>query len=57
MSHVMALAATRMDAAGEAIILFGTLKQCRKRVFRAAPVPRTLLPLPTAHGIDRQYRL
>lgn len=57
MSHVMALAATRMDAAGEAIILFGTLKQCRKRVFRAVPVPRGLVPLLTNYSVGKQDRL
>jgi integrase/recombinase XerD len=55
-SEVLALTATRIDAADEAII-FETLKQRKKRVFRAVPVPRTLIPLLTAYGVGKPDRL
>ncbi|HWD28119.1 MAG TPA: tyrosine-type recombinase/integrase [Rhizomicrobium sp.] len=55
-SEVLALTATRIDAADEAII-FETLKQRKKRVFRAVPVPRTLVPLLTKYGINKPDRL
>jgi integrase len=55
-SEVLALTTARIDAADEAII-FETLKQRKKRVFRAVPVPRTLIPLLTAYGIGKSDRL
>jgi integrase len=48
-SEVLALTANRIDAADEAII-FETLKQRKKRVFRAVPVPRAL----DSHDVWRQ---
>ena len=55
-SEVLALTATRIGAADEAII-FETLKQREKRAFRVVPVPRTLIPLLTAYGIGKPDRL
>jgi site-specific recombinase XerD len=55
-SEVLALTASRIDAANEAII-FDTLKQRRKNVFRAIPVPRGLIPLLTIYGADKSGRL
>jgi len=55
-SEVLALTVTRVDAADEAII-FETLKQRKKRVFRAVPVPRTLIPLLTSYGVGKQGRI
>lgn len=55
-SEVLALTITRIDAADEAIV-FETLKQRKKRVFRAVPVPRTLIPLLTSYGIGKPDRL
>jgi site-specific recombinase XerD len=55
-SEVLALTVTRVDAADEAIV-FETLKQRRKSVFRAVPVPRTLIPLLTNYGGGREGRL
>lgn len=55
-SEMLALTVTRIDAADEAII-FETLKQRKKRVFRAVPVPRSLIPLLTAYGIGKSDRL
>jgi site-specific recombinase XerD len=55
-SEVLALTANRVDAADEAII-FETLKQRRKNVFRAVPVPRGLIPILTMHGLKEDGRL
>ncbi len=53
---MLALTARRVDAADEAIV-FETLKQRKKRVFRAVPVPRTLIPLLTMYGVGKEDRL
>ena len=55
-SEVLALTAGRIDAADEAVI-FETLKQRKKKVFRAVPVPRTLIPLLTTYGVAKEGRL
>jgi integrase/recombinase XerD len=55
-SEVLALTASRIDAADEAII-FETLKQRKKCVFRAVPVPRTLVPLLTMYSVGKEGRL
>lgn len=55
-SEVLALTASRIDAADEAII-FETLKQRKKRLFRAVPVPRALIPILTMYGIGKDGRL
>ena len=55
-SEVLALTVTRIDASDEAII-FETMKQRRRGIFRAVPVPRTLIPLLTAYASQRQQRL
>lgn len=55
-SEVLALTTNRVDIADEAII-FETLKQRKKRVFRAVPVPHALIPLLTACGDGRNGRL
>src|SRR5208282_6337142 len=55
-SEVLALTATRIDAADEAIV-FETLKQRKKRAFRAVPVPRSLITVLTAYGIGKKDRL
>ena len=52
-SEVLALTASRVDVADEAII-FETLKQRRKQVFRAVPVPRALIPLITMYVVGKQ---
>jgi len=54
-SEVLALTLARVDVADEAII-FETLKR-RKRIFRAVPVPRTLLPLLTKREVNNPDRL
>lgn len=51
-SEVLALTVTRIDAADEAVV-FETLKQRKRGVIRAVPVPRTLIPLLTAYGTHR----
>ena len=55
-SEVLALTATRIDAADEAII-FETLKQRKKLVYRAVPVPRALIPILTMYGVRNEGRL
>lgn len=55
-SEVLALTANHIDAADEAII-FETLKQRRKQVFRAVPVPRTLIPIITMYCVGKEGRL
>lgn len=55
-SEVLALTVNRVDAADEAII-FETLKQRKRQVFRAVPVPRNLIPLLTLHCAGKEGRL
>jgi integrase len=55
-SEVLALGNARIDAVNETIV-FETLKQRKTRVFRAIPVPRTLILLLTAYGIEKGDRL
>lgn len=55
-SEVLALTASRIDAADEAII-FETLKQRKKKIFRAVPVPRALIPILTMYGVNKDGRL
>lgn len=55
-SEVLALTAGRIDVADEAII-FETLKQRKKKVFRAVPVPRGLMPLLTSYSMKNPTRL
>ena len=55
-SEVLALTGNRIDAADETIT-FETLKQRRNRVFRAVPVPRTLIPLLTMYSVGKEGRL
>lgn len=49
MSEVLALPANRIGVADEAIV-FETLKQRKRQVFGAVPVPRVLIPLLTMYG-------
>jgi site-specific recombinase XerD len=55
-SEVLALTANRIDVADETII-FETLKQRGKKVFRAIPIPRALIPLLAAYGAGKEGRL
>ena len=55
-SEVLALTANRVDAADEAVI-FETLKQRKKQIFRAVPVPRVLIPLLTSYSDGKNGRL
>ena len=55
-SEVLAVTASRVDASDEAII-FETLKQRKKRIFRAVPVPCALIPLLTMHNCGDGQRL
>ncbi|MBI1329452.1 MAG: tyrosine-type recombinase/integrase [Alphaproteobacteria bacterium] len=55
-SEALALTVSRVDTADEAII-FETLKQRKKQVYRAVPVPRALIPLLTVYGIEKVGRL
>lgn len=55
-SEVLALTASRIDAADEAIV-FETLKQRKKQVYRAVPIPHTLTPLLTMYATGKQGRL
>ena len=55
-SEVLALTATRIDAADEAIV-FETLKQRQRGVFRAVPIPRSLVPLLSSYAARREGRL
>ncbi|HEY4112913.1 MAG TPA: site-specific integrase [Rhizomicrobium sp.] len=55
-SEVLALTASRIDAANEAIV-FETLKQRRKMTYRAVPVPRGLMPLLLRYSVGREGRL
>lgn len=56
LSEVLALTASRVDAADEAII-FETLKQRKKQVFRAVPVPRELISPLKLYGVGKEGRL
>lgn len=51
-SEVLALTTNRIDVADEAII-FETLKQRRKNVFRAIPIPRRLVPLLASYSVGK----
>ena len=55
-SEVLALTASRVDAADEAII-FETLKQRKKGIFRAVPVPRALIPILMLYSCGKDGRL
>lgn len=55
-SEVLALTPSRIDAADEAII-FETLKQRKKQIYRAVPVPRTLISLLTTYNVRKEGRL
>jgi integrase len=55
-SEVLGLTVGRVDAADEAII-FETLKQRKKMMYRAVPVPRALIPLLTMRGCEKDGRL
>ncbi|MEI9887275.1 MAG: hypothetical protein WDN08_12375 [Rhizomicrobium sp.] len=55
-SEVLALTACRIDAADE-VIIFETLKQRQKQVFRAVPVSRALIPTLTMYAIGKEGRL
>jgi integrase len=55
-SEVLALTVTRIDAADEAIV-FETLKQRKRGVFRSVPVPRNLMPLLSRYAAKREGRL
>ena len=52
-SEVLALTAGRIDAADEAVI-FETLKQRKKRLFRAVPVPHSLIPFLTTYSVGKE---
>ena len=55
-SEVLALTSDRIDVANEAVV-FETLKQRRKKVFRAVPVPPALISLFTVYGTGQRDRL
>jgi integrase len=55
-SEVLAITAARVDITDEAMI-FETLKQRKKLVFRAVPLPGSLMPLLVAHARGRGGRL
>lgn len=55
-SEVLALTVNRIDVSDEAII-FETLKQRRKHIYRAVPVPGTLIPLLTLYAVGKEDRL
>lgn len=55
-SEVLALTASRIDAAAEAIV-FETLKQRKKQTFRAVPIPRPLILLLTTYGLEQPMPL
>jgi len=55
-SEVLALTGSRIDTADEAII-FETLKQRKRKIFRAVPVPRGLLPLLASYSLGKPERL
>lgn len=51
-SEVLALTPNRIDMADEAVV-FETLKQRRKNVFRAIPIPRALIPLLASYSVGK----
>jgi len=55
-SEVLALSAERIDVTDETIV-FETLKQRKKQVFRAVPVPRALISLLVSYAAGRTDRL
>jgi integrase/recombinase XerD len=55
-SETLRLTVSRIDAADEAII-FETLKQRKKQIFHAVPVPRSLIPLLTIYSAGKKDRL
>lgn len=55
-SDVLPLTAGRINAADEAII-FKTLKQRKKQVFRSVPVPRALISTLTMYSVGKEMRL
>jgi integrase/recombinase XerD len=55
-SEVLALTIERINIADESII-FETLKRRRKCLFRAVPVPKSLIPLLTTYGGGKSGRL
>jgi len=55
-SEVLAVTASRVDVADEAII-FETLQHRKKRIYRAVPVPRALIPLLTMYSVGKEERL
>jgi integrase len=55
-SEVLALTTLRIDA-GDDLIVFETLKRRKKNVFRAVPVPNSLISLLTVQGIGKNGRL
>lgn len=55
-SEALSLTENRIDRADEAIV-FETLKQRKKQVFRAVPVPHALIPLLSTHCIGKEGRL
>lgn len=55
-SEVLALTVSRIDIADDAIIL-ETLKQRKKQIFRAVPVPHSLILRLAEYGIGKEGRL
>ncbi len=55
-SEVLALNATRIDAANGAII-FETLKRRKRNVYRAVPIPSALVSILVARGANNHERL
>jgi integrase/recombinase XerD len=55
-SEILALTASRIDADDE-VISFETLKQRKKKVFRAVPVPRGLLALLMSYRLGKPERV
>lgn len=55
-SEVLALTASRIDVPDK-VIIFETLKQRKKRIFRAVPIPHMLIPLLTAYAIRQDGHL
>lgn len=55
-SEVLSLTVTRVDASDETIV-FETLKQRRRGVFRAVPIPRSLLPIMASYSAGKSGRL
>jgi|SRR5579862_5493278 len=55
-SEVLAVTAGRLDIADEAFV-FETLKQRKKKVFRAVPLPTILVPLLASYSVGKTGRL